>query len=547
MSPIRVGILLDDFLVPAWMHRVIEIVAALPYVQICLVIKNASPLSTSAGRFFALRDLLFYRIYRQIDRRLFRVGIDAFAIRDLRSVLGETETIEVVPEQTKFSDRFSAADLSRIDSYRLDVLFRFGFRILRGDILQSARYGIWSYHHGDDQTNRGGPAGTWEVFLGQHTTGSVLQVLSEELDGGKILCRSSSATDLSSVRRNLQPLYWKAVSFLPRKLRELHELGGEEFFRRVSTLNRHPAIYSFPVYTHPENRAVLRGVARLVRRRLAVKLANLFSREQWMLFYSDARSTNLSRFKCLKPPRDHFWADPCAVEYQGRSAIFLEDFEYRTNKGNISVITFDNAGSPELPPKVVLERPYHLSYPFVFCDNGTLYMIPESSENTSIELYRCTRFPDQWEFVMYLMQDVRAVDATVWHYNDRYWLFTGVSEHPETGFSDELFLFYADRLESQNWIAHPRNPIVSDVGRARPAGAIFRHGQSWYRPAQDCRERYGRAIVINEITRIDDQEYAETPVSVINPSWQHGLLGAHTLSQSGRLTVVDAVARSRKW
>ncbi len=266
-----------------------------------------------------------------------------------------------------------------------------------------------------------------------------------------------------------------------------------------------------------------------------------------MLFFSKGPSTNLSRFKCLKPPRDHFWADPCAVDHEGQSAIFFEDLEYRTNRGNISVIMFDREGSPKLPPTVALAKPSHLSYPFVFSDNGTLYMVPETSENASIELYRCKRFPDQWEFVMYLMKNVRAVDATIWNHNGKYWLFTGMSEHPETGYSDELFLFYSDRLESENWIPHPRNPIVSDVGRARPAGAIFAHKRFWYRPAQDCRGRYGRAIVINEITRINEQEYSETPVAVVEACWQPGLLGTHTWSSSERLTVVDAVARSRKW
>ncbi len=279
MAPVRVGILLDDFHVPAWMHRVVEIIASLPFVRIELVIKNASPQATSAGGIFALRHLLLYRIYRQIDRRLFRVGIDAFATRDLRSLLSDAETIEVVPEQSKFSDRFSAGDLARISSYKLDVLVRFGFRILRGGILTSARYGIWSYHHGDDRTNRGGPAGTWEVFLGQHTTGAVLQILSEELDGGKMLCRSVGATDETSVRRNLQHLYWKSVSFLPRKLRELHELGGEEFVRRVDALNQTPAIYSFPIYTYPENKAVLRGMARIASKKLSTKIANVFWRD----------------------------------------------------------------------------------------------------------------------------------------------------------------------------------------------------------------------------------------------------------------------------
>ena len=47
--------------------------------------------------------------------------------------------------------------------------------------------GVWSYHHGDNRVNRGGPAGFWEVFEQWDVTGSILQVLSEELDAGKTL------------------------------------------------------------------------------------------------------------------------------------------------------------------------------------------------------------------------------------------------------------------------------------------------------------------------------------------------------------------------
>ena len=88
---------------------------------------------------------------------------------------------------------FSLEKIKSIKKYNLDVLIRFGFKILRGKILKSSKYGVWSYHHGDNNENRGGPAGYWEVFEGHHITGSVLQILNEDLDNGQILYRSFSA------------------------------------------------------------------------------------------------------------------------------------------------------------------------------------------------------------------------------------------------------------------------------------------------------------------------------------------------------------------
>jgi len=87
--------------------------------------------------------------------------------------------VSIRPVQTKFSDSMTDEDISRIESYEVDVLLRLGFRILRGKILRCARFGAWSYHHGDNRVNRGGPAGFWEVVLGLPETGSILQILTE--------------------------------------------------------------------------------------------------------------------------------------------------------------------------------------------------------------------------------------------------------------------------------------------------------------------------------------------------------------------------------
>jgi hypothetical protein len=42
----------------------------------------------------------------------------------------------------------------------------------------------------------------------------------------------------------------------------------------------------------------------------------------------------------------------------------------------------------------VLERPYHLSYPYVFFVGDDAFMLPETAANGAIELYRAVSFPD---------------------------------------------------------------------------------------------------------------------------------------------------------
>src|SRR5438552_18843304 len=90
--------------------------------------------------------------------------------------------------------------------------------------------------------------------------------------------------------------------------------------------------------------------------------------------------------------------------------IYFEDFDYATQLGKISCAEVRDGGLGE--PLAVLERPYHLSYPCVFRDGGTWYMIPESASAGTIELYRCTRFPDLWQFDRVLLRG-SYVDSTV--------------------------------------------------------------------------------------------------------------------------------------
>ena len=150
---------------------------------ISLVVRNASPgavvaprgsTATRLSRWYANRHSLLFALYERLDVRKFATADDPIRMMDASSVLASVPTLDVTPRETKFSDYFDDVDVERILGYDLDVALRFGFRILRGRSLQIARYGVWSYHHGDNLANRGGPPGFWEVMERVPTTGSVL-------------------------------------------------------------------------------------------------------------------------------------------------------------------------------------------------------------------------------------------------------------------------------------------------------------------------------------------------------------------------------------
>ena len=192
-EPLRIGLLVDTLQQPAWVRQIIADIQASQYARIVLVVKKDGPPKAQASlarRIWRRRSRLAYLAYRWLDERAFRTSQDAFARQDTADLLAEAAVVHATVRETRFCDYVSDTALAEIRDARLDVLLRFGFRILKGPILQAARYGVWSYHHGDNHVNRGGPAGFWEVMHEHPTTGSVLQILNEDLDNGRVICRS---------------------------------------------------------------------------------------------------------------------------------------------------------------------------------------------------------------------------------------------------------------------------------------------------------------------------------------------------------------------
>jgi hypothetical protein len=546
---IRLGLLLDSYEIPAWAYAMLERVQREGYAEIVLVVLNGSPVGERSFR-QRLSHALKYALYTafiNLDRRRFKPKEDAFQKKDVRILVGEIPVLKVTPRQTKLSDYVLDEDIEKIKAHQVDVFVRHGFRILRGKILTVAPCGVWSYHHGDNRDNRGGPAGFWEVMENHPWTGSILQILTEDLDNGLVLYRSFGATHYLSVRLNRSRYYWKSAAFLPRKLKELYELGADEFLRRVRTANIEPGFYSQRLYMMPDNNEFWKPFWRYMWRYIQNKWKTTTRFEQWFLQYDlrEGISSSAWRFKKILPPKDRFWADPHILYRDGSYFIFIEEYIYSTKRGRISVIRMDEKGNYQ-SPEVVLERPYHLAYPFIFEWQGELYMLPETVENHTLEVYRCLEFPGRWELCQTLMQGVEAVDATLHFDGKKWWLFSNMVEFPGASSHDELFLFSADSPLSTEWKPHPKNPVCSDVRRARPAGRIFELNGSIYRPSQDCSHRYGYGIHVNKILRLDDEEFKEEEVGFIEPDWDETIVGTHSLSWYKRLTVMDGVQWRRK-
>ncbi|HEX5121656.1 MAG TPA: hypothetical protein VFV97_00320, partial [Rhodanobacteraceae bacterium] len=355
---LRVGVMLNDRVAPAWAWQMLNVIRASDYAEIVLVVLNTSPRQADAPRGLVQRirenrgrlvDAVVRKVLDKANDRLLERFVpkpNAFEPKRLDEVLAGVPVVEVSPTRTKWSDRLSDAELERIRASDLDVLIRLGFRVLRGGVLTATRFGIWSFHHGDNRINRGGPPGFWESMQGWPETGSILQILSEDLDNGTVLDRSYSSTNANSVAANRNAYFWKSLSMLPRQLKALQRSGDKAYFARVARLNADPEFYSRPLYRDPTNGELAALMARKLWRRLKLKLAGRFRFDQWILLYSLGSELTLSlwRYKRIVPPKDRFWADPHVIQRNGKYYVFLEELPYATNKGHIAMMTIDAKG-----------------------------------------------------------------------------------------------------------------------------------------------------------------------------------------------------------
>jgi hypothetical protein len=539
---LKLGILLDSFNVPAWEHRVIEQILNGNSGRFVLVILNdekGKPENTK-------RIASFYSIFNQIDKKIFTKQPDPFSQKNVEKFFRDVPVIKAVTKKNGAISFFSEADADIIRKYQLDVLVKFGFDGLLLETLNAAKYGTWFYCHGDDRIMKGGPPGFWEVVEDWAETGTALLSVGGRFSPNRVLFRSHFLTYPLSPARQRSYYFWATTSFLPRQIDLLHRLGEERFYKETNKYNT-ALLRDIRRIEEPSNILTLKAIAKISVRLLKELFQRIFYHYPWLLLFSltNEYPNNFREFKKLQPPKDCFWADPHIIQENGKYFIFIEEFSWGINKGHISVIEMDESGNWKKPVKI-LEKNYHLSYPFTFEWDGKYYMVPESRANRTIDLYECIEFPHKWVFKQNLMDNVSAVDSTMIHHAGMWWLFTAMAENEASAPNVELFLFYKENLFKGEWKAHLQNPIISDVKSARPAGSIFSHENRLYRPSQDCSKAYGNGFDLNEIVVLTENEYHERRVLSVRPEWDKYLSATHTYAKKGNLTVIDALTRIPK-
>jgi hypothetical protein len=482
-----------------------------------------------------IRSLLSRIIFFLETKALLKQEIyESFDVKT--SIDNELRVLEICPEisPSGFVYRYNQESIRLILDLDLDLMLRFGSGILRGDILNICKFGVISLHHGDNREFRGTPAGFWEVFYSAPSSGFIIQQLTEELDAGKVLYRGNIMT-ASYWLKNSANIQIKSMFFLNKLLKNisLNESlpPGESSAIISSKLFRYPSLgilikYFIQVHV-PAFLTSLRGFFFKLKKR------------RWHVAFikTDNLELDFTKVHSIPNPQDGFLADPFVIEYADQSYCFVEEFSYKQNKGKISTYLLSEDSAQ--PLGTALEETFHLSFPYLIEHNQDLFMIPESASNNDIRLYKNISFPNEWVLEKILIKNVDAADTVVFYQDNMWFMLTNICSSNVSDHQSELHLFSSKELVSDNWSPAPSNPITFDSLKARNGGCFAYNGKQYRVNQVHDKSHYGKALQINEISKITPSSMVEKNILSMEPNFFKNINSTHHYDKSKYFVVFD--------
>lgn len=191
---------------------------------------------------------------------------------------------------------------------------------------------------------------------------------------------------------------------------------------------------------------------------------------------------------------DNWFADPFIFDIRESEVdIIAEEFLSEEKKGVITMLTIRRSDNAVLSQKRILELDTHLSFPFVFRENGKVYIFPENSASGSHSAYEL----DSELNVIQVRKIVSEplVDTAIIKVDGCYYLFgTKVPEENKA----RIRVYKASSLLDE-YILYQE--IAVDKATARGASGIYVLGgeNHYFRIGQDNTGLYGRGLVFQEI------------------------------------------------
>ena len=450
-------------------------------------------------------------------------------------------TVKIYSKRRGYNDYFNSKDVTKIKKLKLDVILRRDFRILKGDILNSAKYGIWSLHHGDNDFIRGIPPGFWETFYNLPITGVTLQKINEILDGGHVIDKGYYGTKFFW-KHNESFIKEKSVQIVLKNLKKIYNNKNIKFKKSKSTLNT--KYYSNPKLYHLFFYIIKKYPYFILKKFIRLLFPiNLFF-NKWKI--CEIKNSNLKNFenninsKIFASPFYQYWADPFYFRNGQKDYLFFENYNLLNMRGKISCAEIFQGNLTNIVD--VIKKDYHLSYPNIFRLGKKIFMIPETAEKKRVEIWTCVKFPEKWKLFKTIFKNESWVDINF--FKDKKgnkWLFGNKSNDKYLDHNSELYIYKVQDNNFNQLVPHIKNPVIIDSRTARNAGKMFYNDKSeLIRPSQiNIFEKYGYGLSLNKVSKLTINDYQETQIKKITINKNSRLSGTHHYAQGNGKIYID--------
>lgn len=525
---IRVAVLLDGIRIAQWAKTILSDIARSNFARVELALLP-EPNEGRAGR--------LEQAARSSVRRSVVGDQDPGELADCSEWLQDADLVQV-PLSARGELAFPPIALAEIARRRIDVIVRLSEALPRGELLRAVRYGVWSYRGAVEGSPS--PHRSFHKIIDGEVLRTQLEILAESPSRAVVLAESTftqHGSMLDALQRQVPT--WESTHFVIWKLHDLHQHGWEYVQQHAvtspaSTEEGNPTPKDFAQWLLPRVSSRVRRVFK--PERPAVHRWHVGLRPSGSPLWAEPGACKAENFRWLKAPTGHYWADPFLFLHQGKTYLFVEDYDYERGFAGISQMEVFVNGDIG-PVTSCLNPGIHLSFPHVFEHDGEIFMLPESLADGTVSLYRARKFPNDWVHEAVLFRG-NATDTALWREGDKFYYFTTLFDRIDVGM--KTMLFVADSLTGA-WRLHPANPISSDVRRSRGAGLIFKESGRLFRPVQNCGPCYGYGFRVEEILTIDPEQYEERTHCWLEPSGlEIPARGVHTYNMGGGFEVIDS-------
>lgn len=253
--------------------------------------------------------------------------------------------------------------------------------------------------------------------------------------------------------------------------------------------------------------------------------------------FNDVLSGNYSIRYLESNYKNGWFADPFVLEVSSETILLLvEEFYYHSKRGRISKLEVRRKDMKLLSVTPLLSIDTHLSFPAFFRQQERVFVYPENSFAGHLVIYEYLSDTNKLVECNRLLNKP-AIDAVLFTYgNSRFLSCTFPDEQSER----ILHIF----IENSSGEFVFFQEVTFDRKIARNAGGWFEFEGKYFRPAQDCSQTYGGAVIIQEVVLCESGFVFKDCCRIESADMVYSR-GCHTFNGYNGIYAVDAKAYRR--